>query len=152
MITKVKGRGAFRKRITEMGFVKGKEVTVIKAAPLQDPIEYKILGYHVSLRQSEARLIGIETDADRLISGASSQEVNAYNGTIEEESQRTGIADKGRIIDVAGFKGHVYLMPVGGVESVYALNNKNVAILAMNQGWRYSDRLQVPLFKNEWGT
>ena len=52
----------------------------------------------------------------------------------------------------AGFKGHVYLMPVGGVESVYALNNKNVAILAMNQGWRYSDRLQVPLFKNEWGT
>jgi organic radical activating enzyme len=52
----------------------------------------------------------------------------------------------------AGFKGHVYLMPVGGVESVYALNNKNVAILAMNHGWRYSDRLQVPLFKNEWGT
>ena len=52
----------------------------------------------------------------------------------------------------AGFKGHVYLMPIGGVESVYALNNKNVAILAMNEGWRYSDRLQVPLFKNEWGT
>jgi organic radical activating enzyme len=52
----------------------------------------------------------------------------------------------------AGFRGHVYLMPVGGVESVYALNNKNVAVLAMNQGWRYSDRLQVPLFKNEWGT
>ena len=101
MITKVKGRGAFRKRITEMGFVKGKEVTVIKAAPLQDPIEYKILGYHVSLRQSEARLIGIITDADRLISGLSSREVNAYNGTIEEESQRTWIADKGRIIDVA---------------------------------------------------
>jgi organic radical activating enzyme len=52
----------------------------------------------------------------------------------------------------AGFKGHVYLMPVGGVESVYAMNNKNVAILAMNEGYRYSDRLQVPLFKNEWGT
>jgi len=52
----------------------------------------------------------------------------------------------------AGFKGHVYLMPVGGVESVYALNNKNVAIEAMKRGWRYSDRLQVPLFKNEWGT
>ena len=52
----------------------------------------------------------------------------------------------------AGFKGHVYLMPVGGVESVYALNNKNLAIQAMNQGWRYSDRLHVPLFKNEWGT
>jgi organic radical activating enzyme len=52
----------------------------------------------------------------------------------------------------AGFEGHVYLMPVGGVESVYALNNKNVALLAMKHGLRYSDRLQVPLFKNEWGT
>jgi 7-carboxy-7-deazaguanine synthase len=52
----------------------------------------------------------------------------------------------------AGFKGHVYLMPIGGVESVYALNNKNVALLAMKHGLRYSDRLQVPLFKNEWGT
>ena len=52
----------------------------------------------------------------------------------------------------AGFTGHVYLMPVGGVESVYALNNRNVADLAMRKGWRYSDRLQVPLFKNEWGT
>ena len=52
----------------------------------------------------------------------------------------------------AGFTGHVYLMPVGGVESVYALNNKAVAMMAMNAGLRYSDRLQVPLFKNEWGT
>jgi len=52
----------------------------------------------------------------------------------------------------AGFKGHVYLMPVGGVESVYALNNRRVADLAMKEGLRYSDRLQVPLFKNEWGT
>jgi organic radical activating enzyme len=52
----------------------------------------------------------------------------------------------------AGFKGPVYLMPVGGVESVYALNNRTVAELAMRKGWRYSDRLQVPLFKNEWGT
>lgn len=52
----------------------------------------------------------------------------------------------------AGFKGPVYLMPVGGIESVYAMNNKNVALMAMKKGWRYSDRLQVPLFKNEWGT
>jgi hypothetical protein len=52
----------------------------------------------------------------------------------------------------AGFRGHVYLMPVGGVESVYALNNRTVADLAMKHGLRYSDRLQVPLFKNEWGT
>jgi len=50
------------------------------------------------------------------------------------------------------FDGPVYLMPVGGVESVYSLNNRRVAELAMKKGWRYSDRLQVPLFKNEWGT
>ncbi len=52
----------------------------------------------------------------------------------------------------AGFTGPVYLMPVGGVESVYTLNNRRVAELAMAKGLRYSDRLQVPLFKNEWGT
>lgn len=52
----------------------------------------------------------------------------------------------------AGFTGHVYLMPVGGVESVYSLNNRRVAELAMNAGLRYSDRLQVPLFSNAWGT
>ena len=51
-----------------------------------------------------------------------------------------------------GFRGPVYFMPCGGVESVYSLNAKNVAIEAMNRGYRYSDRLQVPLFKNEWGT
>jgi len=51
-----------------------------------------------------------------------------------------------------GFQGPVYLMPVGGVESVYTLNNRRVAELAMKNGLRYSDRLQVPLFKNEWGT
>jgi len=52
----------------------------------------------------------------------------------------------------AGFTGAVYLMPVGGVESVYTLNAKNVALAAMKRGWRYSDRLQVPLFRNAWGT
>ena len=51
-----------------------------------------------------------------------------------------------------GFGGPCYLMPVGGVESVYTLNNRRVAELAMKNGLRYSDRLQVPLFKNEWGT
>jgi len=51
-----------------------------------------------------------------------------------------------------GFDGACYLMPVGGVESVYAMNNRRVAEFAMKNGLRYSDRLQVPLFKNEWGT
>ena len=53
---------------------------------------------------------------------------------------------------VAGFTGHVYLMPVGGVETVYTLNARNVALATMKRGWRYSDRLQVPLFKNAWST
>jgi len=52
----------------------------------------------------------------------------------------------------ASFLGNVYVMPVGGVEKVYSLNNRKVATLAMKHGLRYSDRLQVPLFKNEWGT
>jgi ferrous iron transport protein B len=59
-ITKVRGRGAFRKRITEMGFIKGKEVRVVKAAPLQDPVEYQVMGSHVSLRRSEAGLIEVD--------------------------------------------------------------------------------------------
>lgn len=50
----------------------------------------------------------------------------------------------------AGFKGSVWLMPVGGVESVYFLNNKNVAELAMKHGYRYSPRLQVDLYQNQW--
>lgn len=52
----------------------------------------------------------------------------------------------------AGFKGPVYLMPIGGVESVYMLNNQRVAELAMKHGLRYSDRLHIPLFGNSWGT
>jgi organic radical activating enzyme len=56
------------------------------------------------------------------------------------------------IYRAAGFTGHVYLMPVGGVESVYEMNNKKVAELALKNGLRYSDRLQVPLFKNAHGT
>jgi organic radical activating enzyme len=52
----------------------------------------------------------------------------------------------------AGFEGPVYLMPLGGTEQLYSVNNRNVAELAMRKGWRYSDRLQIPLFKNAWGT
>ena len=59
VIVKVKGFGAFRKRIIEMGFVKGKKVKVIKNAPLKDPIEYEIMDYKVSLRRSEAKMIEV---------------------------------------------------------------------------------------------
>jgi len=69
--------------------------------------------------------------------------------TEEDAEEALEAAD---IYRAEGFTGPVYLMPVGGVESVYALNNRRVAELAMKNGLRYSDRLQVPLFKNEWGT
>lgn len=56
------------------------------------------------------------------------------------------------IFRAEGFNGPVYLMPVGGVNEVYNLNNKRVAELAMQHGLRYSDRLHLPLFGNKWGT
>ena len=59
IITKVLGRGAFRKRLIEMGFVRGKEISVTKYAPLKDPIEYNIMDYEISLRKSEAHLVEI---------------------------------------------------------------------------------------------
>ena len=59
VIVKVLGHGGFRKRIIEMGFIKGKEIEVLLNAPLKDPVKYKIMGYEVSLRHSEADLIEI---------------------------------------------------------------------------------------------
>ena len=64
-IVKIRGYGAFRRRVVEMGFVRGHQVEVLLNAPLRDPIKYKILGYEVSLRRSEAELIEVETDADK---------------------------------------------------------------------------------------
>lgn len=68
----------------------------------------------------------------------------------EEDAQEA--LEVSNIYRTAGFKGPIYLMPVGGVESVYSLNNRRVADIALKNGLRYSDRLQVPLYKNAWGT
>ena len=62
VIVKVSGHGGFRKRIIEMGFIKGKTVEVLLNAPLQDPVKYKIMGYEVSLRHSEADQIEVLSD------------------------------------------------------------------------------------------
>ncbi|MFI3297546.1 MAG: FeoA family protein, partial [bacterium] len=59
VIVKVIGYGGFRRRIIEMGFVKGKVVEVASIAPLGDPIEYVVMGYHVSLRRKEAEKIEV---------------------------------------------------------------------------------------------
>jgi len=97
LITKVKGRGAFRKRIIEMGFVVGKQVIVVKHAPLRDPIEYNILGYEVSLRRSEAELIEVLTSSELSVN----LEVN-YHGVHEiEQSLRLVPAIRSKEITVA---------------------------------------------------
>ena len=96
IITKVLGHGAFRKRITEMGFVKGERVRVIKNAPLQDPVEYEIMGYNVSLRRSEAELVEVVSVED----AASLSEIK-FEGTIDEEILKVSALEKGKVINVA---------------------------------------------------
>ncbi|HEY4787900.1 MAG TPA: FeoB small GTPase domain-containing protein, partial [Bacteroidales bacterium] len=96
VITKVLGHGAFRKRITEMGFVRGKTVKVIKNAPLQDPIEYEIMGYNVSLRRSEASLIEVITEED-----AEMMAQIPFKGTIATDILKTSLREKGKTINVA---------------------------------------------------
>lgn len=62
-IVTVQGHGSFRKRIVEMGFVRGKDVEVLLNAPLQDPVKYKVMGYEISLRRQEAEMIVVDTDS-----------------------------------------------------------------------------------------
>lgn len=101
VIVKVLGHGGFRKRIVEMGFIKGKTVEVILNAPLKDPIKYRLLGYEISLRRQEADMIEV----------VSKQEArtmqNPYHGSITEdvpvpESELVALAKgKRRTINVA---------------------------------------------------
>ena len=78
VIVKVSGHGGFRKRIIEMGFIKGKKVDVLLNAPLQDPVKYKIMGYEVSLRHSEADHIEVvsvnEAKKDKQLKHADEEE------------------------------------------------------------------------------
>jgi len=97
IITKIRGRGEFRKRIIEMGFIRGKWVTVIKSAPLQDPVEYRILDSNVSLRLEEAALIDVVTaeEAGHIFD-------NQYIGGITEtEIFKNQTHNKDRLIEVA---------------------------------------------------
>jgi Fe2+ transport system protein FeoA len=67
-ILKIKGRGKFRQRIMEMGFIAGKEVTFVKKALLKDPVEYIVMDYHVTLSNSEAMLIKVAREEDNVVS------------------------------------------------------------------------------------
>jgi ferrous iron transport protein B len=94
IILKVRGRGGFRKRILEMGFVAGQKVIPVKEAPLGDPVEYTIMGYNVSLRKHEARMIDIAPcDAD--------SKTCSYEGVIESAERKTGSRPIDRVINVA---------------------------------------------------
>lgn len=68
VIVKVLGHGGFRKRIVEMGFIKGKDVEVVLNAPLKDPIKYRILGYEISLRRQEAEMIEVVSEEEARLS------------------------------------------------------------------------------------
>ena len=71
VVVQVYGHGGFRKRIIEMGFVKGSKVNVILNAPLRDPIEYEIIGYKVSLRREEAAKIEVISESEAKLLHAS---------------------------------------------------------------------------------
>ena len=94
VILKIKGRGQFRQRLSEMGFVVGKKVKVIKKAPLRDPVEYKIMGYHISLRNSEAQLI--QVDRNNVL-----KEIQSSNGVLISEDENGSWLEKTRQIQVA---------------------------------------------------
>lgn len=96
VIVRVRGRGSFRRRIIEMGFVKGQEVVVIKDAPLKDPVEYLIMGYKISLRRNEANLIEVITPGEVL-----EQTDSEYNGTTFEDILTKTAKEKGSIINIA---------------------------------------------------
>ena len=101
VIVKVLGHGGFRKRIVEMGFIKGKNVEVILNAPLKDPIKYRLLGYEISLRRQEADMIEVVSEQE-----ARTMQ-NPYHGSITEdvpvpESELVALAKgKRRTINVA---------------------------------------------------
>ncbi len=101
VILKVRGSGAFRRRIIEMGFVVGKTVEVIKKAPLQDPIEYSIMGYNLSLRSGEASLIEVIP-----VTGHHQEKESDFDGVIYTESHRNGNGHRNRHRKGGGFHAH----------------------------------------------
>ena len=91
VIVKVSGHGGFRKRIIEMGFIKGKTVEVLLNAPLQDPVKYKIMGYEVSLRHSEADQIEVLSE---VVTRTADNEEGHEDNKVEMDSSAYDITDK----------------------------------------------------------
>ncbi len=91
VIVRVHGHGSFRKRLIEMGFIKGKDVKVVLNAPLKDPIEYEIIGYKVSLRREEARQIEVVTEEEAREALVSDEHLQGLPADMEE-TRRVGEA------------------------------------------------------------
>ena len=87
VIVRVNGHGSFRKRLIEMGFIQGKTVRVVLNAPLRDPIEYEIIGYKVSLRREEARLIEVVTEEEAREALSSDEHLQALPGDLDERER-----------------------------------------------------------------
>lgn len=96
VIVKVMGHGGFRKRIVEMGFIKGKVVDVLQNAPLHDPVKYKLMGYEVSLRHSEADMIEVISveEAERIEKVNKQNKPNNPSNTCDEAANNTPVEDK----------------------------------------------------------
>ena len=103
VIVKVLGHGGFRKRIVEMGFIKGKTVEVLLNAPLKDPIKYKVLGYEISLRRQEAEMIEVisEEEAKKLAEKTVYHEGLPEDLSVKEEDMKRLALGKRRTINVA---------------------------------------------------
>ena len=103
VIIKVLGHGGFRRRIIEMGFIKGKTVEVVLNAPLKDPIKYKIMGYEVSLRRQEADMIEIvsEEEARRTAATDTYHEPISQGIPVSDEVMKNIAQGKRRTINVA---------------------------------------------------
>ena len=103
VIVKVYGHGSFRKRIIEMGFVKGNKVKVILNAPLKDPIEYEIIGYKISLRRDEADKIEVISESEAKLMRQSVQSLPALESEEEwiEREMTTMAEERRKVIKVA---------------------------------------------------
>ena len=87
VIVRVNGHGSFRKRLIEMGFIQGKAVTVVLNAPLRDPIEYEIIGYKVSLRREEAKMIEVVSEEEAREALQSDEHLQALPGDLDEKDR-----------------------------------------------------------------
>lgn len=119
VIVKVTGHGGFRKRVVEMGFIKGKKVEVLLNAPLRDPVKYKVMGYEVSLRHSEADLIEVITQDEALAAAHTARQTAAATASaatgeqaatasdgmspspLTDEQMAQAAIERGRVINVA---------------------------------------------------